>query len=576
MGKDNSSNFGPFLFYRSATSLLFYASTNGTSWDAASGLSLGTVAANVWYHVAAYRVGTTLYLFRDGVLTYSGTMSSTLINNANPITIGGGYNGNEAVSGWIDEVRITNGVGRKSAAFIVPTFQYPDTPSSSFDLYWSYVVFGSKCDGINSATTLTDVRGNTHSFIGNAQLSTAQAKFGSASLSFDGTGDCVLLNNSNDFNFDQGFTIEFWARVPSWSAYGGFVSKRINNATYSPFSVYLDVTTGRVGFLASVNGSSWGVNIFSTATLTINQWHHVACVRNGNTFQIFVNGVADTSATLAGALMVNTTQVSIGSNAADASVSLNGYMDDIRITNGAARYTSSFTPPTQSFPIPLEYDTYKRSVGLLIHADGVNASTVVGDITGKVMTAAGNAQISTVQSKFGGASLLFDGTGDWISTPAHADLNLTSGDFTIELWIYKTVAAQAFVLNKDGQSGAYYPQWWVSIGASNVLTAALGTGTSSPTVTTINSAAPINLNQWYHIAFTRSGTTLRLFIDGALSNSATQAVTMTDGGRPLYIGYEPGTTPLYYTGYLDDIRITKGVARYTSTFTPPTRTFSDV
>ena len=220
------------------------------------------------------------------------------------------------------------------------------------------------------------------------------------------------------------------------------------------------------------------------------------------------------------------------------------------------------------------------SVSLLLHGDGTNGSTTFTDssATPKTVTANGNAQISTAQSMFGGASALFDGAGDYLSIAYSSALSLISGDFAVEAWIYLTTltAGSQAIFDKDGVSGASYPQYALLITSGGKLSAFLGNGNGvSPTGTTYTGTTTVTLNAWHHVALVKTGSTCKGFLDGDQEWSAS-AATMYEGSKALLIGYSAGQpSTAYFHGYIDDLRITKGVARYTGTFTPPAAAFDD-
>lgn len=225
-------------------------------------------------------------------------------------------------------------------------------------------------------------------------------------------------------------------------------------------------------------------------------------------------------------------------------------------------------------------DALYNNVSLLLHCDGSNGSTTFTDNspTPKTVTANGNAQISTAQSMFGGASALFDGAGDYLSIAYSSALSLISGDFAVETWIYLTTltAGSQTIFDKDGVSGASYPQYVLSITSGGKLAAFLGNGNgTSPTGTTYTGTTTVTLNAWHHVALVKTGSTCKGFLDGGQEWSES-AATMYEGSKALLIGYSAGQpSTAYFNGYIDDLRITKGVARYTGTFTPPAAAFDD-
>lgn len=211
-------------------------------------------------------------------------------------------------------------------------------------------------------------------------------------------------------------------------------------------------------------------------------------------------------------------------------------------------------------------DPYWADVSSLLHFDGPNGSTTFTDETGKSWSAAGNAQLSTTGPKFGSACGLFDGTGDYISTTSHADFGFGAGDFTIEGWAYRTATGDRCIFdNRNGSSTGIGVYATVSAGGTGGLAVASNTAVMARAPDTTPSAS------WYHWAVARSGTTLRGFVNGVQELSVTDSRTYASSA-PCVIGatYLAGAG---FSGRLDEIRITKGVARYTSAFTPPTAPF---
>jgi hypothetical protein len=186
----------------------------------------------------------------------------------------------------------------------------------------------------------------------------------------------------------------------------------------------------------------------------------------------------------------------------------------------------------------------------------------------------GNAQISTSVVKYGTGSLYFDGTGDYLIGPSTPNMNFGSGDFTVEAWVYRQVdsGATQTIYQKGRVADSNFELSFV-INASNKLEVYYSTsGTSATLVAT--TTASVSQNTWTHIALARSGSTWRVFIGGTLDVSATASVTLYTGtGRISFATNPNGDSP--FTGYIDDLRITKGYARYTATFTPPTSALSD-
>lgn len=204
-------------------------------------------------------------------------------------------------------------------------------------------------------------------------------------------------------------------------------------------------------------------------------------------------------------------------------------------------------------------DPFWANVSALLHMDGSNGGTTFTDQTGKTWTRNGTPTISTAQAKFG-QSAVFSGSSQWIDGPSSADFTFGTGDFTIECWAYFTATGANRGLFSFGSNLTLYLSssganlYWFD-GSTNLLTA---TGPA--------------LNTWHHIAIARQGTTLRMFINGVLVASATYSTNLTSTNMRVGSATTGATN---MQGYIDEVRITKGVARYTANFTPPSAPFPD-
>jgi hypothetical protein len=206
-------------------------------------------------------------------------------------------------------------------------------------------------------------------------------------------------------------------------------------------------------------------------------------------------------------------------------------------------------------------DSYASNVSLHLKMDGANGSTTFTDSSPNALavTAVGNAQISTAQSKYGGSAGYFDGTGDYLSIAANSAIDLGSGDFTIEFWVRpaaKTNAVDA-VFGYGNYSCMFYHD------GTNWTLEMSSTGSSNQLVITCT----VTLNTWQHIAIVRNGSSIVVYKDGVSSATGTFTGTVTTNARTLRIGDNGNSQNI--NGYIDELKITKGVARYTSAFTSP-------
>ena len=227
-------------------------------------------------------------------------------------------------------------------------------------------------------------------------------------------------------------------------------------------------------------------------------------------------------------------------------------------------------------------DSNSSSIVLALPMDGANngttftdeSATIKGSGGAKSITRNGDTKTLTAQSKYYGSSGYFDGTGDWLSTPYDASLTFGSGDFTIEHWINpQRPAGQNSILCGIWDGASTAPQSWIgylnTTGTYGFIIDVAGTD-----ILIFTSSSAIPNNQWTHIAVTRSGNTWRLFIDGVLNQTTTNASSISAGSALFLIGtYQNKVSSDYtYTGYIQDLRIYKGVAKYTSNFNPPSST----
>lgn len=228
-------------------------------------------------------------------------------------------------------------------------------------------------DGAKGATSHTAVTGQVLTFVGQAHLDDHK-KFGATSLYLDGNGDTVTLLGSSDFEFGSGnFTVDFWAYLTS-SARQYFFGPGTDASTHYGFGFdYNSVGTGKLGVFVSSNGSSWdminadgGGNGICATTVPLNQWNHIAIDRNGNNWQVFLNGVSDLNITVAGTIFDRSGVIyRIGSCGYGGGVLwLNGWIDEFRISKGVARWTSAFTPPTApTSPIVIQPEASIKTQG---------------------------------------------------------------------------------------------------------------------------------------------------------------------------------------------------------------------
>ena len=214
------------------------------------------------------------------------------------------------------------------------------------------------------------------------------------------------------------------------------------------------------------------------------------------------------------------------------------------------------------------------NVSLLLHCDGADGSTTFTDNSPspKTVTRSG-VTVSTAQSKFGGASAIFTSSTDKLTVPSSSAFDFGSSDFCVEAWIYPstvTSGASRVIIDRGDFSG--FTPWALTQFNNNLRF--VGSSSASSWAFDIFANASLNANTWYHVAGTRSGNVFRLFCNGVQIGTQTVSATLFDGTNPIVIGNSNSNAALF-SGHLDDIRITKGVARYTGNFSVPTEAFPD-
>jgi len=512
----------------------------------------GTYAKNAWVHVALVRSGSTITLYVNGTSVASGTLAGT-ITTGTAYWIGSDNLNNVTAaqySGWISNQRFVNGTAVYTANFTPPTAPLTAITNTSL-LTCQNATF---IDNSTNAFALT-VNGNTRPRTLNPfGYTTTQPVAWSASLNggagyFDGTGDSLTVAGNVALAFGTGdFTVEFWVYINSGTS-AGFWDTRNTAIQVTPL-IYYDASVLRY----YVNG----VSVISGGALTASAWAHIALTRASGTTRLFVNGsqVGSSYADTNNYTVTNTNYIG---NTFTSGLGLAGSISDFRVVKGTAVYTANFTPPTA----PL---TAITNTSLLLNYTNAGIYDAASQ---NALETVGNAQISTAQSKWGGGSMYFDGTGDYLIPSNILPLTLGTGDFTIEFWVYFTVgttASRGLIDWRPASTEGVYP--------------AILTNASSAIIFYVSSATRItggtlSAATWTHIAVCRSVTSTRLFINGTQSGS-----TYTDSNnylgpalRPMIgaTGFSSGGSA--FDGYMDDLRITR-FARYTANFTPPAAAFS--
>jgi len=398
-------------------------------------------------------------------------------------------------------------------------------------------------------------------------------------------GGSAFLNGSSylsattesDLGTDP-FTIECWVYPTGYySTNKGavIISHRAPTAQTETWRLSLGNNTNPDNKVSFWDGSSW----YQGSTLPLSTWNHIAIVRTSsggiNNLTMYINGIGVTPTTVA--TNYQSLSVSIGVRYGDLNEKFMGYISNLRIIKQAI-YTSNFTPPIRrvtetSNGGAIINGTEIPSVtgNTLLLLDFTNAGIIDTSIYNRHIIAYGNINTTGGFSKFGSGSLSFRrGTTDYLNIPTDPNLTLDTSDFTIEFWIYRERNnANAVILD-------YRPA---------------GTSTLVPVISVKNTpnnnnsivynisnvdrlSAPIPFNQWAHVSVVKNNNQTRLFVNGVSASGQiyTDNNNYIQPASGIWVGRQNVITPTHaFEGALEDIRITKGVARYTSNFTLPAK-----
>lgn len=444
-------------------------------------------------------------------------------------------------------------------------------------------------DGVDASTTFTDETGKVWTPAGNAQIDTSQSKFGGASGLFDGTGDYISTPDHVDLELAAlDFTIEcmFKCAAPT-GLQSRIFGKNDSAGTVATASFWayrhesLDVMVVNVfhsaGSTVSLVGTTQFTNLLNTG------WHHMAVVRVGTSLRLYIDGVLEDSDTLSGTINNNSNALTIGrlGEAVSATQEWIGWIDEFRLSVGIARYTATFTPPTAPFAVEIldPYGSPQDSfTKVFLRCEGPDGSTTFKDEVGTIWTAANGAVIDSDAP--GGTAAFFPFAADNKVTRADgADITLGSSNFTIEAWFNLNNPAPGFACiaaHADSTFALATSSWGLytlpSVNGGTLFFRYCVGGSEFGLNSDSQFSSVFNAG-WHHVAITRSGSTFRMFIDGVLEDSHTNAVTINDAATVMTMGGNSGQSGLEWWGWIDDLKLRIGVADYTAAFTPTPRSF---
>ena len=545
-GRDSAYWIGyNFTGIGGASNKFVFSIYDGSNWTGAS--SSTTPVVGSWYHVVGVKDGTTMRIYINGTQENTTTFAGT--PNGGGVFGIGSNQGNENMSGFISNVRLVSG----SDSSVLPysgNFTSPTTPLTA--------VTGTKLLAASSNRFVDKSSNNfTISKFGNVKPSNftpfrrtaVYSSTDGGSVYVPGAGHLRVAANGN-FNFaSNNWTMEWWLWADSYPENfprpGGFAYEG-SPTDSAPGFFFGTQQNGSVLYYREKNAGDQTLSSFNAPT---KEWWHLAAVRDGATVRIYKNGVQFTSFSSGATTHYNDNPYTLGNSSnATPSEPWNGYISGARVVNGTCLYPSgtTFTPPES----PL---TAVANTVLLFN--GTN-SGIVDYTTQNVIETVGDARVNTAISKFGTGSLYFDGTGDYLRLPARDFWNFSSKNWTIEMWLYPTNLSGTKIILENTTNG----------------TNGLSIQTSGDDIVVyvtenVNFGGTLVVNTWQHIALVRSGSTVTYYLNGVSTGSAT--LNAGTGAAGLWIGERNGGGVAPFVGNIDDFRITRGFARYTGNFTPP-------
>tara|TARA_Y100000033_G_scaffold50602_1_gene61535 strand:- start:831 stop:4034 length:3204 start_codon:yes stop_codon:yes gene_type:complete len=529
---------------------------------------------HTWYHWAVNWDGSKLRAYFDGrLIEESGTISTDLTTTLADQSF---YLGQDLVStdryaqAFYHDVRLQTGssaVTYTGSTYSIPTTALDTDSDTKFHLASGLPYINDPKGGTVTPTGEVEMR----RFIPYDHEAYSVNDHG-ASVHFDGDDDVRKTGYTNPIGTGD-YTVECWVyptiRSGSGARYVFALQDGHSTSNGHGIQVYYRNSSNQYKWAHFTNNSQNNTDTKSQ----LNTWQHVAVTRDSGTTRFFVNGALIDTRTSDNYDATAYDDITVGGSGYGNN--LVGYISDFRVINGTALYTSAFTPPTAPLA-SVSGSGYSTSLltcndGPNVYDAGGHSSESIADLTDRTQTDQtgvqlfGNAVSSTDQTKYASSNMYIPGsTGDYIETPFPT---LKQEDFTWEWWIYPTNvngSYQAIVDPRQGNTGL--PLIWIR--NTNVIYYFSG-GDKIVGTTTLQS------NTWYHIALVRGAKRAALYLDGSLEGVAADTGTFQNGGV-LRVGhrYQTVTAGFYpYSGYVEDMRITKGLVRYP--FTPPNETVSN-
>ena len=441
--------------------------------------------------------------------------------------------------------------------------------TAAADPYWTETVLALPMDGAEGSTTFTDLKGKTVTRYGDAKITAAQSVFGGGAAYFDGTGDYLSTPDSTDFALgSDNFTIEVYAYLSSLPSSGQrTIIAQDDIMTTRGWLLICDKDTSNKILLAVRSGGT-AYTIKSISAASTGVWQHVAVVRNGTSLALYIDGALQESTNVSTAAFNDvaynlTIGAYLASGSPGASSYWHGYVDDLRITKGVARYTADFTPPTRSvFEAAQGYvggigdyaarQVWDANYAAVYHLSQDPAATVKDStVNAYNLTPYGTMTSNDIIDGITGKAIDFDGIDDRLVTTTAYDFN--SGDITVEANIYFTNSTESIFF--DNRKATDKNRFFMGVNGGTVGAFRMfgNDGTSRNIYSSTGQGSA-----WHNIACVKSGTTGTMYVDGILDGTGTIGADLSNGGSWTIGSVVGGSFPT--TMRLSKLRVSK-VAR---------------
>ncbi len=531
---------------------VFYWPTDNNIGVVAPGISTygssnsNTVDLHKWHYLSLVRNATTMFLYVDGSLMWASNNNDNI--NSDRVRIAANQYGNYLL-GYVSDLRFVIGTA------ITPASGGPEdrlAAVTNTELLTCHLPYIS--DGSTNNHSLTAYGSTKTEPLSPYDHNGYSAGTNGGSMYFDGNDSLSLPQTSLDLGSDD-FCVEAWVYTTSTSNQCIVGSYRYADGV-GAWNLNINYTSKKIRFFIRHSSGSVVDGQFESGTFPTNQWVHVAVTRDGSNLRAFINGTqAGSTNTSIGSSTIDNAQTNYYVGVAtDNQIYWQGYISDVRVVKGSSVYTSAFTPPTA----PL---TAITNTSLLLN--GTDAAIIDKSQSVKSITLNGDTKSSTTQAKYLTTSMYFDGTGDYLEMDNQNVANFGTLDFTAEGWIYLLDNSALYTVVDGRPSNLTLANGWsVAVSTAGALYIYSGgfliTGASSA----------VTANNWHHWAYTRENGTHRLFLNGTQTGSS--STSSRDFTAQLFRIGASGTGGEVFKGYQSDVRITKGLARYTSNFTAPT------